>query len=499
MTPLPRTKRTRGGFVVDAAPGILVGLAAALFLFAFVAVDPAPGVTASASPFTDEAWHVLNARNVILFGTWSTDQYTLHLITLPFSAAVAGVFGLLGVGIVQARSVDIVATGLTVTLLAMGLRSVVGRGPALLAAIAFGASALVLYYGRLAFLEPVESFFLVMAFLLAVRDGRHRPIVIGFLAGVALALAIGTKASAIFPAAGIILGAIAVGFRDRDRRLWSVGSLAGLGAGGFVWLALIGLPNLSALSPVVATLPAETLPQSIGALVSRVAAYMVRSDGAWTLAFPIIVGGVIGAVVSAIRWARLTAEERRALVIAIAWLIGGLGILFVLPYRPNRYVEPMLPALAVLTALAGRAAVDSSRWTAARPSVRRAIGVLVVIAVMAQGAALNIRWLTSTPSDLPAIQARVQALVPAGAVIQGAYAPLLAMTTRSTTIVAWPGGKVNGGDLYAQRGVRWVVGVPGSPGDIPTWVPLHRAAWDARREVLCITWGGERVCMWALT
>jgi hypothetical protein len=53
---------------------LLVPLAPALLLFvvlaAFIAVDPPTGFTSSSSPFTDEAWDIINARNFVLFGHW---------------------------------------------------------------------------------------------------------------------------------------------------------------------------------------------------------------------------------------------------------------------------------------------------------------------------------------------------------------------------------------------------------------------------------------------
>ncbi|MGH2464309.1 MAG: glycosyltransferase family 39 protein, partial [Candidatus Limnocylindrales bacterium] len=149
-------------------------------------------------------------------------------MTGPFSVAVAASFTVLGVGLAQARVVAILATAATVGLLALGLRSIVGRWPALVAGVAFGTSTLVLYYGRLAFLEPLEALFLVAALLLAVRgDERHRA-AFGLLAGVALALAIGTKASGIVPAGGLVAGLGVVAVRNPRERRWLRGCLGGL-------------------------------------------------------------------------------------------------------------------------------------------------------------------------------------------------------------------------------------------------------------------------------
>ena len=53
---------------------VTAAVAVFLLLAAFVSADPVVGVTASRGPFTDEAWNVVNARNLVLLGRWSTDN-----------------------------------------------------------------------------------------------------------------------------------------------------------------------------------------------------------------------------------------------------------------------------------------------------------------------------------------------------------------------------------------------------------------------------------------
>jgi hypothetical protein len=71
----------------DPFPWLGIGLAFAVsgLLLAFIGADPTRGITGSKSPFTDEAWNVLNARNLALLGTWSTDEFNLDLVNGPFS------------------------------------------------------------------------------------------------------------------------------------------------------------------------------------------------------------------------------------------------------------------------------------------------------------------------------------------------------------------------------------------------------------------------------
>jgi len=76
------------------------------------------------------------------------------------------------------------------------------------------------------------------------------------------------------------------------------------------------------------------------------------------------------------------------------------------------------------------------------------------------------------------------AIVPAGSVIQGNYAPAIAMRVPSVLLVT--NFEANPGDLYADRGVRWLVL---EPGERPTWASSHAEAWAARDLVLTAPWG----------
>ena len=179
--------------------GILVPLLLAVAFFVllatFAGVDPARGVTASTSPFTDEGWNVLNARNFVLFGRWATDGWAMDMVNYPFSLSWRRpglpwpASGSCRPGCSSSR-LGLIAVGA----LGLGLRRPLGGLGASLAAAALGGSALLLYYGRLAYLEPLVMLWLILALLALTRE---RPSYVGgVVAGVAIALAIATKASA---------------------------------------------------------------------------------------------------------------------------------------------------------------------------------------------------------------------------------------------------------------------------------------------------------------
>jgi hypothetical protein len=72
----------------------------------------------------------------VLFGTWTTDAWSLHLLNGPFSLLEAAVFRVFGIGLVQARLVAIASVALSAGLLAGFLSRSAGRAAAFVAALA---------------------------------------------------------------------------------------------------------------------------------------------------------------------------------------------------------------------------------------------------------------------------------------------------------------------------------------------------------------------------
>ncbi len=459
----------------------------------FVLVDPPAGVTTSNGTATDEAWDVINARNLVLLGRLSTDDWNLHLVNAPFSAIQAAVFSIAGVGIGPARLVSIAAVALTMAVLGWGLRRTLGAGPALIAALAYGTSALVLFYGRLAFLEPTVALGLTVGALLAVRARGPAAGRWGVVAGLALALAIGTKPSAAFAAVGILVGLAVVGGRSPSILRWLVGAVGTIGAAAVAWLVLIGLPNRDAVATDLRIWASEPLFASPGEMLHQVLTFPIRNDGFLGFAAPIILFGVAGALVAIRRRSSLPDGWHLLLAVAIGWLVVGLGLLALAPYRPSRYEVPLLPAFALLGAI-GCAVVlrGPRRWS---PRVTRTAFAALCVTLVAPGLLLDATWMSGGRSSLPDIQARVRAILPAGAAVQGDLASAFALTAPVVTLVSRPSTRVNPGDLYRTRGVRWYVGTPASA---PAWAALHQAAWSARTSRLCAPWGGAVVCLWQL-
>jgi hypothetical protein len=310
------------------------------------------------------------------------------------------------------------------------------------------------------------------------------------VAGLALAFAIGTKPSAAFASVGILVGLAVVGGRRRSIRRWLVGALSTIGAAAVGWLVLIGLPNRDAVATDLRIWASEPLFASPGEMLHQVLTFPIRNDGFLGFAAPIILFGVAGALVAIRRRSSLPDGWHLLLSVAIGWLVVGLGLLALAPYRPSRYEVPLLPAFAILGGIGSAVALRGSRrWS---PRVTRTAFAALCVALVAPGLLLDATWMSGGRSSLPEIEARVRAILPAGAAVQGDLAPAFALTAPVVTLVSRPSTHVNPGDLYRARGVRSYVGTPGSA---PAWASLHQAAWSARMSRLCAPWGGAIVCL----
>ncbi len=489
---------------------VAVGLGLFAVLALFVGADPSAAGTASTSPFTDEAYNVVNARNLIQLGRWSVDPWNLYLVNLPFSVLIAAGFKLLGVGMIQARLVTIACVSLASAALAWGLRGVVGRVPAIVAGVAFATSGLILFYGRLAYLEDLVVLGLTLGFLVLARTDRLT-FRWGLVAGVCFAIAIGTKPNAAFPVAGILF-ALAV-FQRKGTWRWIVGCLAVIALAGTAWAVFVWLPNRAAVSIDLQIWPQNTLPRNPIQWVVQALAYPVRSDGVvgWMLGPLLALAGAAVAAIIGLR-KRLTAAEGRLALASLGWLVFSFGILLVVTYRPNRYVIQDVPALAVLVAVALSAV---RRWlderaaalnevtpdaapeapTAGQRRLRFSTANLLVIAavvfVSAPGIVQYASWMNGATYSLPQIENQFANTVPDGQTVAGYPAALFFMKSYAIAITT---GALNpaleNADLYAT-GVRWYLQAQSDPA--PIGVPA--SAWSARQTMTCAVWRGYTSCL----
>lgn len=492
---------------------LAVGLGLFLLLASFVGADPRPGVTFSDSPFTDEAWNVVNARNLVQLGRWSVDPWNPYLVNLPFSVLMATAFKLLGVGIVQARLTTIACVSLAATALVWGLRGVVGRVLAVLAGIAFATSGLILFYGRLAYLEDLVVLALTLGALVLAR-GERLTFRWGLVAGLFFALAIGAKPNAALPVAGALVTLAVVQHKETWR--WIAGCLAAVALAFAAWAFFVWLPNQDAVALDLRIWPQNTLPHSVGALLRRLVTldYFRNSDGVvGVMLGPLLaLGGAALAVIVVLR-KRLTAAEGRLVLASVGWLAFGIGILTVVTYDPSRYAVQDVPPLAILGAVGlelvfrwFREREDAPDEAASSDSpeapalVRRRRKSATAVTVVLVGAALvcssapglvqYARWMDGATYTLPASQDQLANVVPHDATVAGDFTALLFMKSHSITTGSHPA--LAHADLYAT-GVRWYVQQPDSVGAA---IGVPAKAWTARAKVVCAPWHGTTFCLY---
>jgi hypothetical protein len=502
-------------------PAILVGVALFALLAAFVSADPARNVTFSSGPFSDEGFTIVNARNLIQLGRWDTDQWSLYLVNLPYSLLAAGSFALFGVGIDSSRLVSITSVSIAAAALAWGLRRPLGTTWGLFAGIAFATSGLVLFYGRLTFNEDLVVLGLTLGALVLASQERLS-FRWGVVAGVCFAIAIGTKPTAAFSIAGILIALGAVwGWRREDVRRWLAGAVVSIGLFGLAWLLVVWLPNRDAVAMDVRIwAPAHLSLTPLGMLRSLSSYLRGGSDGVIGLLLgPLIALAAVGlAGIAALR-KRLDADQARLAVIAIGWVVAGFWVVIVASYRPNRYVMPVVPGLAILAAIGlaliadwaadrlassragGRTEESAVVSGAVKPPTRlrkpsvlvAAFACLAIVVAAAPGLGLFYSWNRQATNDLPQIQDRFASLVPPGTRVAGRESGLFLAKSKAITLevqLTQTDTAANAGDLYSG-GVRWYLQPTTSP--IPPGVPP--AVWAERKNVACAEWGGLTECL----
>ena len=492
---------------------VLIGIALFAILAVFVAADPATRVTSSTAPFTDEAWNLVNARNFVQLGTWSTDEWNLHLVNLPFSLLEMLAFKLFGVGLVQARLAMIGCVSLTAAVLVWGLRGVIDRICATFAGLAFAFSGLILFYGRMAFLEDLVVLGLTLGALVLARGNRLN-LRGGVLSGFCFAVAIGSKPSALFAVVGIIAAmAVVWGWRDSGMRRWIAGSVGVIVACGLLWLVVVGLPNQAALAIDVKIWPPYKWNLTPAALIVSIGGYLIgRNDNLYSFLLLPLIGLGFGGLVSIVALRkRLGEAQARLAVAAFGWAAFGFGILMIVSYRPNRYVVPLVPSMAILAAIglnlflgwlcerrAARAEADRAAENgvpARGPNRQRRLapgpvaGLAIVLAV-APGLAWYGNWARNATYETVAIQNQFADSVPPREIVAGGNSALFLMRSQAKTVIV---GLANKGDLYGP-GARWYL--LSVDATAPEGVP--DSVWTARERVICATWRGGQTCLFHL-
>ena len=123
----------------------------------------------SSALLTDEGFYVHNARNLVLFHRLRTDQFNNALIMPLLHGLQVAVFTCFGVGVVQARSVSVVSSLLTLFVFFCALRRAFSPRVAWAGLLLLGLDPVFMLYNRLALMDTPACLPLVCAFYAWVR------------------------------------------------------------------------------------------------------------------------------------------------------------------------------------------------------------------------------------------------------------------------------------------------------------------------------------------
>jgi hypothetical protein len=330
--------------------------------------DPFPQLDWSAGLMTDEGFNIHNARNLILFGQTSTDEYNNMLFSPLYHFTQVGVFRIFGVGSVQARMISVVCSLLALVFLWAALRRAFDSRIAFTAVIFLGLDHTSLLYNRMALMDTPATLFSAMALYAFVRavtraeDVRKGSGRWGWLiaCGALIALSVTVRTVGVYLLAAPFVALGVQSFRrgessssEPDRQyLWKEFMLLSIAI--VMIFALYYLlwyqPHHAELTAMSHYYGARQIPRSPALLATNIYNATLAPRGLSTYLFhhtPVVfVLALLGLVLSLKR--RMQAVE----VYLIVWLLFGCSLLAVSSYSPSRYYVTIYPALAAVAAIA---------------------------------------------------------------------------------------------------------------------------------------------------
>jgi 4-amino-4-deoxy-L-arabinose transferase-like glycosyltransferase len=340
----------------------------------------------SAALLTDEGFYSHNARNVALFGHPRTDDFNNMLLAPVLHAVQVGVFSIFGVGMVQARSISVVCSLLTLLLLWSALRRAFDERVAVTAVLFLALDHTNLLYNRLALLDTPASLPAAAAFYAFVRGiqstgGNPKSEIRNpkwlLLCGLLLGLTVTNRmlAAYLLPVPFIALWIV------KEKRGSMLALTTGLAVVAAIYLIGWYWPHhteMAAMNRYYRT--NQIQPRSIGHLLENIQ-HAIAGDfrGLSPYLFrhtPVVYFLALGGIVAAVgRWAvgrwlggRRSSElispvspisaigpgetQRAAAAYLTAWFLLGAAMLAVISYSPSRYYVTLYPAMASLAAVA---------------------------------------------------------------------------------------------------------------------------------------------------
>ena len=329
----------------------LLCVAAAFFALAFVhlrADFPNGSPWNDWSKTTDEGWYTSGAVHRMLMGQWHEPGAFNPAVAMPVWSVLADVwFRVAGLGMVQLRVLTLLLSGASLLMLFRLVRWEAGALPAALAVALLTANPFFYSFTRLAVLEPVMIFFLLLALMLASEAASHGSVALSFATGVTVTALVLTKTTGLVLAPGVLYF-----LRGSMRERGMAGAVAtrsaaiAAAAAILTWLTFYALVLRHYLQDYY--LLFRINPDRVHLSIVPLTAWHTLRDGMWIdpLLYPLAIAAVIGAVA----WLR---ELWRQPLFGAAVLIAG-GYLTFIGYHTNlqpRYYLVLMPSLVIVLAL----------------------------------------------------------------------------------------------------------------------------------------------------
>ncbi|MEK6325607.1 MAG: glycosyltransferase family 39 protein [Acidobacteriota bacterium] len=223
------------------ALAVCVILAAALLL-RVINLDADPSALISRDFITDEGWWAHNARNAFFYGEWRIDDHNLGLYSAYlYNLLLYSTFKLFGISFTTLRLLSAVGGWLTVILLFLLVRREISTRAALFASVLLGFANLHVVYSRTGFTESTMVFFLSLGLWLWSLRRKHY--LFALMSGIAFALMLLTKITAIYLLPGLVLVIVAASIRQSLCRREALLFVSGIGLVGTAYAILFLVPN----------------------------------------------------------------------------------------------------------------------------------------------------------------------------------------------------------------------------------------------------------------
>ena len=332
-----------------------------------------------------------NPRLHAVWGVWTVDDGNFGLLTAPaYTLVMRGVFSLIGVGYAQAYTANAISGVVSVVLVYLMVRREANGPAALLAAAFLGLNFMTVAYDRSAYPESFQVMMMTAA-VAAILTSPDRPW-LASLGGLAAAIVLLAKPPGLVlaPVATATFAALWIVDRQsgQPRRFTMRGVVIYVAAAG-VALAFVGVVYLRPHAHDVWIHFQRQMADGAqlgGMVTTRVALFGTRLgfrlNGFFrNEIFLLIVTAAFGA-------ARIARVIRRPVstveVASWVWLLLGIGAMGLQTYQQDRRFLFLIPALAMLSALALAHAIElgESRWPT--PRARRiatgiGAGVLAIV------------------------------------------------------------------------------------------------------------------------